>query len=116
MLTQEQDWHSCKRVLIVKTEVNSSVQILFDKDSKGKPYAYIWALWVNPQHRKKGIGGELLQAAEKYCTEHGYKTAYLEWSKAEDNTPYWVFEWYIRHGWNSYEFCMDYAKLRKELR
>lgn len=115
MLIQEQDWHTFKRVLIVKLEANSSVQVELGKDNDGTPLAYICALWVDPKHRRKGIGRELLHEAEKQCVERGCNRAMLDWSKARGGTPYWTLEWYNRQGWQEVEFGKGYARLKKEL-
>lgn len=115
MLIQEQDWHTFKRVLIVKLEANSSVQVELGKDNDGTPLAYICALWVDPKYRRKGIGRELLHEAEKQCVERGCNRAILNWSKARGGTPYWTLEWYNRQGWQEVEFGKGYARLKKKL-
>ncbi len=52
---------------------------------RGKHGIYLEDLYVQPGHRGRGLGRELLTTLAAVCTERGY--ARLEWSVLDWNTP-----------------------------
>lgn len=80
------------------------VYIIF-QDRHPEPYAYIENVYVEPEHRKKGTGKQLLDLAIAEAKERGcYKI--IGTSKMHKTD---VHEWYEKYGFEKmgYEFRMD---------
>lgn len=120
-MIQEQIWKGWRRVLYVPEGVvySSSVQIdIPDADSTSfkeeiKADAFIYALWVDKEGRKKRLGTQMLNMAETIAQEHGCKSASLEWTEGE--APEWVMQWYKRRGYENVAHNGDTWLMRKEL-
>ncbi|MBS7699031.1 MULTISPECIES: GNAT family N-acetyltransferase [unclassified Chelatococcus] len=71
---------------------------LIDSDMDERPAYSPWvaALWVEPEHRRKGIGAMLVKAAATMAFEAGKAEAYL--CATPDNAPF-----YIGLGWRQIE-------------
>jgi GNAT superfamily N-acetyltransferase len=52
---------------------------------RGTHGIYLEDLYVQPQHRGKGLGRELLRTLAELCTQRGYSR--LEWWVLDWNTP-----------------------------
>ena len=52
---------------------------------RGTHGVYLEDLYVQPEHRGKGLGKELLRTLASVCVERGYSR--LEWSVLDWNTP-----------------------------
>src|SRR5687768_10632800 len=55
---------------------------------------YLDVLWVEPKHRKKGLGSSLLRQAERIAKERSYELIYL--STFQFQAP----EFYAKHGYS----------------
>lgn len=108
----EQSWHSCRR-WIIATE-GASVQLeIYPKPYSEGVKAYIWAFFVEPEFRGKGIGTQLLKAAEDIAAKEGEPAVWLEWDRRD--TPQWTLEWYLRNGYTEVSFGNDKVLLKKKL-
>jgi GNAT superfamily N-acetyltransferase len=61
---------------------------------RGTHGIYLEDLYVQPRHRGRGYGKELLRTLAELCVERGY--ARLEWAVLDWNTP--SIEFYKAHG------------------
>ena len=85
-MIQKQTWKDEIRILITDEENLSSVQIfipLYVSDLFGKADALIYALFVDNNHRRKGVAQHLLQLAEQQAKLNGVKVIGLEFVKEE---------------------------------
>jgi len=91
---QKQKWTDFTRCIVVDTD-GGSVQIeLYSTKQDWGGTAFIYGLWVEPECRRKGIAGRLLDIAEAIVREAGHKSVTLEW-KLQD-TPKEILAWYER--------------------
>ena len=108
MFVSVHDWLMVKRVLVADEVTKSSVQLEIANKSLD-PFGckvFLFDLWVDREHRGKGIGNALLDQAEQVVRQMGaYKTISLEHHK--DESPMWVRKWYERRG---YEVMMSRNK------
>ncbi len=58
-------------------------------------FGFIYDIYVNPIHRRQGIGRALLEKAEEYCDREGLRFLRLE--AASDNWP--AITMYNQSGW-----------------
>lgn len=73
-MIQKQTWKDEIRILITDEENLGSVQIsipLYVSDIFGKADALIYALFVDNNHRRKGVAQHLLQLAEQQAKLNG---------------------------------------------
>ena len=75
--------------------------------------AFIYALWVDGDYRKKNIAMRLLETAEREAKESGCKTVALEWNRKEAEE--WVLRWYLHLGYEEKEFGDGISFLVKKL-
>lgn len=80
-------------------------------DHKG--VGYIWNLQIHESYRGIGLGKILLREIINYAKMNGCKSVTLDWSI--DEAPRWVFDWYIRQGFDEKEFGRDCAFMEKKL-
>lgn len=107
-----QTWLKMKRHLIANEY--GSVQLeLHEEKQKFGGKAYIYALWVEPQHRRNGHGRKLLKRAEEIATQQGYDAVYLDW--CELDTERYVLDWYMRNGYDDVAFGRYNVLLKKTL-
>lgn len=99
-------WEDCVQVGIVELRIF--------KKGEYEGECYIWNLYVNAERRGKGYGRTLLKAATNIAKNSGCKTATLDWSIEESLK--WVFDWYMRNGFEEREFGRDCAFMKKELK
>lgn len=109
MIIQQQEWHDFNRLMYV-THKGSVQADLFRKPAKfggwkAKGTAFIYALWVNEEHRRRGIAGKLLDFIETAIKRKGHKSVFLEW--ASKDTPVEILEWYKRRGYCECEGVVD---------
>lgn len=111
------EWTDCDNVVISLYEKGDDFQIgiievrLFHGRRKGE--AYIWNLSVDEGHRGKGYGRALLSEALDTAMCADCTTAVLEWDKRD--TPFWVYDWYKRNGFDEKELGKGYALMIKKL-
>lgn len=89
------------------------VELAVYKNGEHRDEALVWNLYVDEDHRCKGLARELMDEAHKTAKHLGAKTAVLEWSL--DESPYCVFDWYCRLGYDEKEFGKGCALMKKEL-
>lgn len=114
---QQQVWSSKTRWLITDTQNRGSVQLELypEKVEEFGGTAFIYALWVDPQHRRNGVAAMLLNRAEQIAAEQGHSSVCLEWY--ESDTSHEILDWYMRSGYNDKAFSGkgDYVLLEKQL-
>ena len=103
-------WHLNERD---DTEQVGVVELAVYKHGEHEGEALVWNLYVDEDHRRKGLAQRLLTEAHKTAKHLGAKTAVLEWSLRE--SPRWVAFWYARQGYDEKEFSNVYALMKKEL-
>lgn len=74
--------------------------------------AIVWNLYVNEEHRGKGLAMKLMDEAHNTAKQLGAKITTLEWSPNE--SPYWVIEWYFRLGYDKKEPDNGYVLMARE--
>lgn len=72
------------------------------KAHTGYGWMFVDWLWVSPQHRKGGIGSQLLAKAEAIARERGCLGAYLE------TFSFQAPDFYQRHGFQEFGRIDDY--------
>ena len=75
--------------------------------------ALVWNLYVDEDHRRKGLARQLMDEAHKTAKHLGAKVTALEWSLKE--SPYWVFDWYTRLGYDEKEIGNGCALMKRPL-
>lgn len=78
MLIQTQQWHDKTRYIIIDECASVHLE-LFDTAQDFGGTAFIWALWTNPDCRRKGHAERMLDSAERIAAENGHDAVYLEW-------------------------------------
>ena len=89
------------------------VELAVYKHGEHEGEALVWNLYVNEEHRRKGLARKLMDEAHKTAKHLGAKVTALEWSLKE--SPYWVVEWYSRLGYDEKEFGNGYALMKRPL-
>lgn len=91
-----QEWRYHTRYII--THPNGSVQLhLYNTEQEDGITAYIYALYVDKEHRRQGIGKQLLETAENIARDKGHKSVVLDWESEE--TPRELLDWYMDRGY-----------------
>ena len=106
-----QDWANRRRIILVSPSGSVMVDIDYNTDEHGAG-AFIWGLFVGAKHRRCGVGKKLLGRAEDAARWLGQRVVALEWERP---TPQWVYDWYVRSGYEEKEFGDGCAKLYKSL-
>lgn len=111
------EWNSSgtTRLTIVTDggEAKIQVDLLYRDNEEYGCTAYIWDLYVQEEHRRNGIGKDLMRYALQRAKDFGFSTATLEWDM-EDSTRE-VARWYARLGFEEKEFGDSYALMVKQL-
>lgn len=103
-MIQKQTWNDEIRILLTDEENLGSVQVLiplYVSDIFGKADALIYALFVDNNHRRKGVAKSLLQLAEQQAKLNGVKTIGLHFVKEEFDR--FVLDWYLRSGYKPFD-------------
>ena len=87
------------------------VELAVYKHGEHEGEALVWNLYVDEDHRRKGLARKLMDEAHKTAKHLGVKTTALEWSLKE--SPYWVFDWYTRLGYDEKEFGPGNALMKR---
>ena len=117
---QKQTWRRLTRYLLT-AEGGSVLLEIFNEAPCAGMWAYIWALWVEPEHRRKGIAKALLDKAEEIARGAGVDSVWLEWEKEdavwpEENHADKILSHYYRRGYDDVEFGHDCCRMRKILK
>ena len=86
------------------------VELAVYKNGKHEGEALVWNLYVDKEHRRKGLARRLMCEAKKWAKHLGAHTCALEWSF--DESPRWVAQWYCRLGYDEKEFGNGYALMK----
>ena len=97
----------------IKLEQVGVVELGYYKNGEHEGEALVWNLYVNEEHRHKGIARWLMAKAHEIAKELGAKTTALEWSLEE--SPFWVFDWYCRLGYDEKEIGPGSSLMRRPL-
>ena len=89
------------------------VELAVYKHGEHDGEALVWNLYVNEEHRRKGLARKLMDEAHKTAKHLGSKVTVLEWSLKE--SPYWVIEWYTRLGYDEKEIGNGCALMKRPL-
>lgn len=106
-----QDWLDRKRIILVSDKGSVFVDVDYSPDDFGAR-AFIWGLFVKTEYRRKGVGGQLLARAEEAARWLEQTIVALEWERP---TPLWVYDWYVRSGYEVKEFGNGCSRLYKTL-
>ena len=87
------------------------VELAVYKHGEHEGEALVWNLYVNEDHRRKGLARKLMDEAHKTAKNLGAKVTALEWSLKE--SPHWVIDWYFRLGYDDKEFGPGYALMKR---
>ena len=87
------------------------VELAVYKHGEHEGEALVWNLYVDEEHRRKGLARQLMDESHKTAKHLGAKTTALEWSLKE--SPYWVFDWYTRLGYDEKEFGPGNALMKR---
>ena len=107
-----QQWEYKTRTIIICQYGSVLVDITSSPNRKDKK-AFIFSLNVEEEHRNKGIGTALLKQAEEYIKNQYIQTVELEWISP---TPLWVYNMYIKNGYQEKDFDDGYSRLYKDLK
>lgn len=89
------------------------VELAVYKRGEHEGEALVWNLYVDEDHRRKGLARQLMDKARKTAKHLGAKTCVLEWSLEE--SPHWVFDWYTRLGYDEKEFGPGCSLMKMEI-
>lgn len=114
MLIQTQRWYDKTRYILIDECASVHLE-LYDIPQENDATAFIWALWTNPDCRRKGHARRMLERAEQIAAENGHDAVYLEWLQID--TPVEILFWYYRCGYQMQETSGngDYVLLKKSL-
>lgn len=107
-----QYWNNKERLIIVCDEGSIFVDITISPNKLDKK-AFIWGLNVNPDFRGIGVGSSLLKFAEDCIRDQSINKVELEWESSSSSL--WVYDWYIRKGYEEIDFSEGYSRLQKTL-
>lgn len=94
-IIQQQKWKNYTRFLIVIEGASAQLE-LYHKTAWFGGTAFLYALWTDPEYRKKGKAKELMNLAENTASKLGHNALFLECN--QENDPF-VLEWYHRIGY-----------------
>lgn len=106
-----QQWEYKTRTIIICQYGSVLIDITSSPNGKDKK-AFIFSLNVEEKHRNKGVGTALLKQAEEYIKNQSIQTVELEWMSP---TPLWVYNMYIKNGYQEKDFDDGYSRLYKDL-
>ena len=110
---QKQTWEHMTLYLL--TTDGGSVQLeIYDKPCDDGVQAYICKLWVEEEHRRKGIVTALLNTAEELERRENMTAVYLDWNGRV--TPRWTLDWYFRREYDDVTFGKDNALMKLTLK
>jgi GNAT superfamily N-acetyltransferase len=89
------------------------VELAVHKNGEHQGEALVWNLYVDKEHRRKGLARRLMDEARKWAKHLGAHTCALEWSLEE--SPHWVLDWYCRLGYDEKEFGPGCALMKRPI-
>jgi GNAT superfamily N-acetyltransferase len=89
------------------------VELAVHKNGEHQGEALVWNLYVDKEHRRKGLARRLMDKARKWAKHLGAHTCALEWSLEE--SPHWVLDWYCRLGYDEKEFGPGCALMKRPI-
>lgn len=103
------------RVTIVTSGGEGKIQVdlLSEDNTKFGQTAFLWDLYVSPEHQRKGIAKLLMQRALEIAKEQGFNTATLQWNLQDSKRE--IAWWYASLGFEEKEFSNTYALMVKNL-
>lgn len=109
----KQQWPDYVRYIITEDYGSVFVEIYNEPLSPIGEKAYIWALYVDENHRRKRIATHLLAQAEDILRNNGENTVFLKYSKKD--TPKGILYWYMGQGYTTVSSNNEYVLLKKNL-
>ncbi len=109
---REQKWNGYTRYLLFYSSASVFLDIYDEVNEEFGGKAFLWALYVDEDSRRKGLGTIVLEYAEEVAMHKGQDSIYLVWEKS---TPRYVLEWYKRLGYEEVEFGSESCLLKKIL-
>lgn len=112
---QTQEWRSSglTRAIFITEHGTAQLELYSKPCGDRKVTAYFYALWVEPPYRRNGEATELIDMAERYARARGHKKIHLKFDNRD--TPYEIFDWYVRRGYDDVEFGNHESLLEKVL-
>ena len=89
------------------------VELAVYKHGEHEGETLVWNLYVDKEHRRKGLARKLMDEAHKTAKQLGAKVTALEWSLKE--SPHWVFDWYTRLNYDEKELGPGCALMKRPL-
>lgn len=105
-IEHRQEWRDYPRHLIVNEFGSVQVELYKEPQWFGGT-AFIYGLWVNPEHRRQGHATQLLARAEEVVRADGHSSVYPK--SGSDIAG--IHKWYQRQG---YTAEADYTRLMKK--
>ncbi len=102
VLREKWYWHT---TYALRTK-NGNADLVFDNIHGNIPMLY--NLWVREGHRKGGEANALLDKAIEICKKRGFTVLGLEWDRRDSR--HWVFDWYLRKGFDE-KSCSEHSAL-----
>ena len=90
------------------------VELAVYKHGEHAGEALVWNLYINEDHRRKGLARRLMDKARMTAKCRGAHICVLEWSL--DESPRWVAWWYARLGYDEKEFSDVYALMKLDIK
>ena len=109
LTVHKHEWYTCTRYLIF----NPHGSVMLDVITGGRT-PLIWDLWVSQPSRRSGLATKLLDKAEEIAASLGFAEVKLEWDKRD--TPQWVYDWYVRRGYEEIQWEEYISALYKRLK
>ena len=103
-------WHQNE---LDDTEQVGVVELAVYKHGEHQDEALVWNLYVDKEHRHKGLARRLMEEAHKTAKHLGAKVTALEWSLEE--SPHCVIEWYFRLDYDEKEIGNGCALMKRPL-
>lgn len=110
---QKQTWETMTLYLL--TTEGGSVQLeIYNEPCDDGVQAYICKLWVEDEHRCKGIATALLNTAEELARREDMNAVYLDWNGRY--SPQWTLDWYFRRKYHDVAYNEDNVLMKLTLK
>lgn len=113
------EWTNTDNVVISLYENGNTMQagiveVTVFKTGDRRGEAYLWNLHVTEDCRGRGYGRALLSEAYDVAMLADCDRITLDWELKD--SPYWVFDWYVREGFDEREFGRGCAFMVKPVK